>query len=117
MPEFLIDTQLPPKLASFLSDKGYNSKHTTDYKEGHVMQDYRIIEIAINEKRIIITKDNDFMDYYILHGYPPKILLIQLGNISNIDLFTIIENNLNKIISLFKRNKLVIVNKKQVIGY
>lgn len=117
MPDFIIDTQLPPNLAAYLTAKGFNTIHTTFFPEGHLLQDSQIIEIAINENRIIITKDNDFLDNFILNGSPPKVLIVQLGNISNKDLLLFFENNLNEIISLFADNNLVLLNKTYIIGY
>lgn len=81
MPEFLVDTHLPKSLATYLTSKGFHSKHTTDYTQGHLLQDSKIIEIATLENRTIITKDKDFLDNFILKGSPPKVIIIQLGNI------------------------------------
>jgi predicted nuclease of predicted toxin-antitoxin system len=76
MIKFIVDTQLPPKLSKHLLSEGYDSIHTTDFPEGHFLKDHEIIEIATNEDRIIITKDQDFFDYYLLKGAPPKVLLL-----------------------------------------
>ena len=76
--KFIVDTQLPPKLSNLLRHLGYDSVHTTDYPNGHLMNDYEIIEIAKVESRIIVTKDKDFFDYYILFGSPPSILFIKV---------------------------------------
>jgi predicted nuclease of predicted toxin-antitoxin system len=48
---FIIDTQLPPRLASFLESKGHDSIHTTHFENGHLLQDKNIIDIAINQNR------------------------------------------------------------------
>ena len=117
MPEFIVDTQLPPSLAVYLTGKGFDSIHTTFYTDGHLLQDNEIVEIAIKENRIIITKDSDFLDNYILKGTPPKVVIIQLGNISNKELFSYFDKNLNKTISLLKSNNLVIMSKTNIIGY
>ena len=58
---FIIDTQLPPILAEILSKKGYNAIHTTHFKNGHLLNDTQIRKIAVQEERIIITKDKDFL--------------------------------------------------------
>ncbi|MCB1160994.1 MAG: DUF5615 family PIN-like protein [Leptospiraceae bacterium] len=42
-----------------------------------------MIFIAKDQDRIIATKDNDFLDNFLVNGAPPKVLFIQLGNISN----------------------------------
>ena len=100
MPEFIVDTQLPPNLAVYLTTKGFDSIHTTFFPEGHLLQDNEIIEVAIKQNRTIISKDNDFLDNNILHGAPPKVIIIQLGNISNKELFSYFDKNLSKTINL-----------------
>ena len=100
--KFIVDTQLPPKLARYLKSKGHDCVHTTDFKDGHLLQDPEIILIAINEKRTVITKDSDFSDYYYLKGSPPKILLLQFGNISNRDLIGYFDQYLEEVLKVFK---------------
>jgi len=98
---FIIDTQLPPKLSAYLESKGYDCKHTTDFEEGHLLQDQEIIEIAIEEERIVITKDSDFSDYYFLKGAPPNILMLLFGNTSNKDLIAYFEEFMRNIEQTF----------------
>ena len=43
MLKFIIDTQLPPKSAKYLSEKGFHSVHTTYYPDGHLLDDKTII--------------------------------------------------------------------------
>ena len=117
MPSFIVDTQLPPKLAAYLSAKGFNSIHTSDLPNGILLKDIEIIELAINQNRIIITKDSDFLDYFILKGVPPKVFIIQLGNISNKHLFSFFDQNLLTVIEKFEENHLVIMNQSSIIAY
>ncbi len=53
--KFLVDTQLPPKLANYLSSKGSDSIHTTFFPDGHLLRDDEIIVIAKREERTVIT--------------------------------------------------------------
>lgn len=99
--KFLVDTQLPPKLCKFLSLFDCDAIHTTDFPNGHLMDDQLIAKIAANEDRIIITKDSDFYDSYILKGPPPKILLLKFGNISNKDLMQNFNSNIEVIVESF----------------
>lgn len=116
--KFLIDTQLPPKLARFLSSKGYNSVHTTLFPDGHLLGDDEIIEIAKQEERIVISKDSDFLDNYFLKGAPPKVLLIEFGNIGNKDLIYLFEQYLDVLIESFNdESTLVVFRKTEIIGY
>jgi predicted nuclease of predicted toxin-antitoxin system len=103
MLKFIIDTQLPPKLARFLRDKGYPTIHTSYYSNGHLLGDSVIIDIAIRENRIIITKDSDFLDNFLLNGVPPKVLMLQFGNIKNSELVSLLDIELVQIIDIFSK--------------
>ena len=37
MLKFIVDTQLPFKLSKVLKKKGFDSAHTTDYPNGHLL--------------------------------------------------------------------------------
>ena len=76
---FLIDTQLPPLLAAYLTTKGFDAIHTTFFENGHLLKDAEISIIAITENRIIITKDGDFLDRYTIYGAPPKVYYFNWG--------------------------------------
>ncbi|GAB4415318.1 MAG: hypothetical protein OHK0039_23840 [Bacteroidia bacterium] len=78
--KFIVDTQLPPRLATYLKEKGHGCIHTTHFEEGYLLGDEEIILIAQQEERAVITKDSDFSDYFMLRGAPPKVLLIEFGN-------------------------------------
>ncbi|MDR0811710.1 MAG: DUF5615 family PIN-like protein [Paludibacter sp.] len=117
--KFIVDTQLPPSLAEFLRRRNLDAKHTIDYPNGAFTTDSEIRKIAITEHRIIITKDNDFFDYYLLRGFPPAVLFLQFGNCKNSELFDFIEINLPKIISLFTEDekRLIFVQQKKLIFF
>ena len=99
--KFIVDTQLPPRLARFLETRGYDCIHTTHFENGHLLQDVEIILVATEQNRIIISKDSDFSDYYHLKGAPPKILLLQFGNVSNSDLTAYFDRYLDVIAEAF----------------
>ena len=118
MLRFLIDTQLPPKLRFIFEGFGGDAIHTTHFPEGHLLDDSTIIELAIQENRIIVTKDSDFQDNFLLKGSPPKVLLIKLGNISNKNLFIVIETHYSSIERLFEEgNGMVVLNPNSIIVY
>jgi predicted nuclease of predicted toxin-antitoxin system len=118
MLRFIVDTQLPPLLAAYLNSKGFEAIHTTSFDNGHLLQDSEISVIARKENRIIVTKDNDFLERYALYGAPPKVLLLQYGNIKNAELILSIEKELEKIVSLFKaESNLIILNRDKIISY
>jgi predicted nuclease of predicted toxin-antitoxin system len=80
---FLVDAQLPRRMAAWLAAAGCDAKHTLDLPDGNRATDEQINDLADLEQRVVITKDADFVDGHILRGRPEKLLLISTGNISN----------------------------------
>ena len=118
MHRFIVDTQLPPKLAYALNDWGADAIHTTYFKDGHLLDDGSIRKIAVEESRIIVTKDADFRDYFLLKGSPPNILLIKTGNILNNDLIQLFRRNFQIISDLFEEgNNMVVVDWQSITAY
>jgi predicted nuclease of predicted toxin-antitoxin system len=116
MLKFIVDTQLPHQLARFLKTVGFDANHTTFYPSGHLLGDKEIVEIAKSESRVIVTKDSDFLDNYLLNGVPPKVLLLQFGNIKNKDLITYFDDNMDKIQSMFDEGSdFIIFDSNQLI--
>lgn len=46
-------------------------------------EDSAIWEFAKREGYAIVTKDADFVELSLMRGYPPKVVLLNLGNVSN----------------------------------
>lgn len=63
-----------------------------------VTPDARINALAILEERVVVTKDSDFVDTFLLRRTPHKLLLIATGNASNKDLLRLFEDNLQMIV-------------------
>lgn len=83
--EFWIDLNLPPQMAIWLKDEfGVKAK---SFKEllFELVPDVEVYKIAAksNNKIIITTKDIDFSNYQVVAGAPPRILYLNIGNISN----------------------------------
>ncbi|WP_020598149.1 DUF5615 family PIN-like protein [Spirosoma panaciterrae] len=118
MLRFIVDTQLPPVLASYLCRRGLDAVHTTHFTNGHLLADKTIREIAVHENRIIITKDSDFPDFYYKFGSPPSLFYLTLGNIRNNDLIDWLDRQLPTIIKLFEEGATMIVaNRTHLISY
>ena len=116
---FIVDTQLPPSLSDFFKRKDFDATHVIDYPLGALTSDDEIISIAIRENRIIVSKDFDFFDYFLLKNYPPAILLLQLGNIKNHELFVFMENHMVVICRLFEENtkRMILINQHKIVIY
>jgi predicted nuclease of predicted toxin-antitoxin system len=113
---FIIDTQLPPSLVGFFRSKGIDATHTIHYPLGILTPDQEIINIATRENRIIVTKDSDFLNYYLLKGYPPSVLMLRVGNIKNSELFAFLGKQFELIHSLYAAdNKRLLLVQKDLI--
>jgi predicted nuclease of predicted toxin-antitoxin system len=73
---FLVDAQLPRRLVTLLRQAGYDALHTLDLPLGNRTTDTIINELSINEQRVVVTKDSDFVDSLVLRGQPWKLLLV-----------------------------------------
>lgn len=115
--KFIVDAQLPKKLANWIATKGYDAIHTLDLPQKNATQDLSIISLSVAEKRVVISKDSDFFDYYLLKGEPYKLLLISTGNITNKELMLLFEQNFDTLIGLLQSNKVLEINNKSIITH
>jgi predicted nuclease of predicted toxin-antitoxin system len=72
--KFIIDAQLPISLKIIFLDKDLDYIHTMDLPFKIFTTDDEIRKIAKEENRIIISKDNDFYESYILKSEPTKLI-------------------------------------------
>lgn len=96
---FLVDAQLPARLAGALRDAGHDAVHTTDLPNGNHTSDAEIAEVADREDRIVVTKDRDFRDSHLIQGRPARLLVIATGNITNRALLALIDQHLKSIVA------------------
>jgi predicted nuclease of predicted toxin-antitoxin system len=79
--KFLVDAQLPVRLARLLQEAGYDIIHTRELPQQNATSDSSINSISIQEERVVITKDSDFVDSFLTVQQPYKLLLVTTGNI------------------------------------
>ncbi len=91
--KFLVDAQLPQRLADLLEADGHDVVHTKSLPLGNRTPDGEILRIAGIEARIVVTKDADFVESHLIRGRPEKLLLVATGDISNDRLLDIFSTN------------------------
>ena len=84
---FLVDAQLPPGLARWISSHGHDATHVFDIGL-RAADDPVIWEHARAENAVIISKDEDFVDRWLLSETPVALIWIRKGNCSNQALMT-----------------------------
>lgn len=105
--KFLVDAQLPRRLLLALTEAGHNAVHTFDLATGNRTPDSDISAIADKESRVVVTKDSDFVNSFLLNSQPQKLLLVSTGNISNDELLQLFRANLAAIESALSKHRFV----------
>jgi len=112
--KFLVDAQLPRRFANLLQDAGHDALHTLDLPKKNHTTDSELIALAKQEGRIVISKDADFVQSYLVTGEPP-LLLISTGNISNAELEKILRDNLSAIEAAFASGRFVEITREALV--
>jgi len=113
--KFLLDAQLPKKISEFLNWKGYDSIHTLDLPDKNRTKDIQINDISIEQSRIVISKDLDFVESLLVSDKPYKLIYIAVGNVSNKELLEIFGKNIEKIVKCIEDARLIEITKSRII--
>ena len=103
--EFLCDVHISIKIAKSIEDLGYKCEHVNRVLNKWNTTDDEIISYVDYKNLILITKDQDFRNSFLLNSKPNKLIKVNLGNISNEKLLKIIEEILPLIENVNRENK------------
>jgi predicted nuclease of predicted toxin-antitoxin system len=101
---FIVDAQLPKRLAVWLRAQGHDCIHTKDLPMQNRTKDSQILKIAREQDRCVITKDGDFQISYQLGRGPRQLLLVSTGNLGNDRLIFLFETHHDRLIKGFQSN-------------
>ena len=113
--KFLVDAQLPLRLARLLQSAGYDTIHTKDLPQQNATTDAEVNAISIQQSRVVVTKDRDFFDSFLIRQQPYKLLLVTTGNITNAELEALFLNNLQQLAELFKQHFMIEISREAII--
>ena len=113
--KFIVDAQLPKRLCKVINELDNDCIHTLDLANKNRTVDNKIIAIALEEERIVITKDHDFLQSHLLKKMPPKLLLISTGNLHNKTLLQLFRSNLDLIGNLFQQKDFIELTRTDII--
>lgn len=105
--KFLVDAQLPVRLARVLQSAGCDTIHTKDLPRLNATPDSEINLLSMQESRIVITKDRDFLDSFMINQQPYKLLILTRGNINNNQLLDLFMNNLPHLVEIFEEHSFI----------
>jgi len=98
-----------------LSLRGSDAAHTLDLPQRNRTTDNEILDLAEQQDRIVITKDDDFVQSFLLTGRPPKLLLVSTGNISNTALENLIRTNLAAVTEAFEVHRFIEIGSESLV--
>lgn len=111
---WLVDAQLPKRIASALNHRGHTATHTLDLPNANATTDTQVIEFAASNSAVVISKDYDFVNYFHLTG-KPRLLLISTGNITNNELLELLLKQLPQIEKSFALFDFIEITRTQII--
>jgi len=79
MIRFLVDAQLPPALARWLTEQGYPAEHVFDFG-GDGTTDDAVWARALQTGAVIVSKDEDFSLLAMRGLEGPQVLWVRTGN-------------------------------------
>ena len=90
---FLVDAHLPRRLAYQLRAFGHEAVHILDLPRGNRTPDPELGDLSVRDRAIVVTKDADFVNTFIVQRVPYKLLLVSTGDITNAALEMLVTAN------------------------
>lgn len=115
--KFLVDAQLPARLARLLNEQGHDATHTSELPNANRTRDDEIAATADAEDRVVVSKDRDFRYSHFVKGCPRRLLVVHTGNISNYDLLALFEANIEQIVEALDEAPLAILGSNSLSIY
>jgi len=113
--KFLVDAQLPRRLAHLLGAAGFEAIHTLDLPLGNRTPDHILNDLSIRDEYVVVSKDEDFVNSFHLQRRPRKLLLVSTGNIKNSQLEILFLASMAEIEAGFQRFSFLEINRKTII--
>ncbi len=112
--KFLIDAQLPRRLKYRFEERGLDTIHTLDLPLKNRTPDSVLEEISTSEQRVLITKDEDFVNSFTVYGRPYKLLLVSTGNITNTELEKLFLENIDILVQAFNQYDFIEIDREHI---
>lgn len=100
-----------------MNQTGHDSIHTLKLPDKNKTKDTQILIVANEESRILISKDVDFLESFIVKSQPKKLTLMKTGNIANKYLIKIFANNLELMLRMLSRSNLIEVSNTEIVEH
>ena len=113
--KFIVDMPLSWQLAEVLRNKGYDAFHIRE-RGLQCASDENIFDLAVKEKRIIVTADLDFSRIFALSHQSGEtgLLLFREGNLSDSQMIELLERVLDSVSAERIQRSIVVVEHHRI---
>ena len=98
--KFLCDVHISYKIVNYFRSSGFEATHVNEILDKWHTKDGDICTYADDNDLIVLTKDADFRNSFLISNTPKKLVKINLGNMSTSALIEVISDNLQAILRL-----------------
>jgi predicted nuclease of predicted toxin-antitoxin system len=105
--KFLVDVQLPGTLARWLRGRDCDAVHALERDLGQV-DDRTLWNLAIEEERIMISKDEDFFILAMRPKDSGRLLWLRIGNCRTTNMLTLLNQRWNAIEQAFSEGQRIV---------
>lgn len=102
--KFLCDVHISLKLARHINNLGFECIHINSILDKWFTIDSKIAQFSDENDFILITKDFDFKNSFLVKKSPKKLIKVNLGNISNEELIELFNLYIPEIILAHTEN-------------
>jgi predicted nuclease of predicted toxin-antitoxin system len=103
-----LDAQLPPQLAVWIRSKFLIDATAIRDLGLRDAKDSVIFEAARKANAVLLSKDADFLEMVLRNGPPPKLMLLNCGNVSNLAMQLLLEARLGEAMRLLDQGESII---------
>ena len=104
---FIVDAQLPPALARWLTTQGVEAEHVFDVGLAEA-SDAVIWQRAMDRVAIVVSKDEDFAHRVQMGATGPKVIWVRYGNVRRVELLQRFTGAWPSILDAFGRGETLI---------
>lgn len=113
--KFIVDAHLPKRLTKIFGDLGFEAVHTSDLPKGNATDDKDIILVAA-ANGVVVSKDEDFYQSFLLHGKPPKLIHVKVGNMRLHEIVTLFAKVAPQLVDLLGQHDLLELHRDKIIA-
>lgn len=101
-----LDAQLPPSLAKWIQSQSWDLEAFPLRNIGlSTASDVEIFRQARESGAVVMTKDKDFIHLLEIHGPPPHVIWLRLGNCSKDVLQHVLSNTLPRAMEMLRQGE------------